>query len=549
MANISDELKVIVAGEVDNSDETLEKFSKDASLFKVRPEVVVRPQDTKDIERLVLFATEKKKKGENVSLTPRAAGTDMSGGPLGNSIILDMTAHFNRLVSLEGNRAVVEPGMYFRDFDAETKKKNLEMPGYPASRNLASVGGMVANNAGGEKNLKYGKTGAYVEALKVVLADGETHTIKKLEGEALRAKLAEESFEGGIYRSVAAMVSKNRETIEKARPRVTKNSSGYALWDVGDGKSALDLTKLIIGSQGALGIITEITFSLVTPKPSASMVVLFLKDLNELGTIIPVVLEENPDSFESYDDNTFKLAVKYFPEFAAQMKLGIIALGFQFVPEMWMLATGGVPKLVLLVEFRSHAQEESFKKACALKEKLRALKVRAAVRVAKNEKAAEKYWTIRRESFSLLRKKIRNKKTAPFIDDFVVLPKDLPEFLPQLTAILAQYDLTYTIAGHVGDGNFHIIPLIDPNEPGIRTVIKTLTQKVYELVLRYHGSISGEHNDGLIRTPYVAQMFGPEMNRLFQDVKTIFDPNGIFNPGKKTGTSFNESFKLLDLPQ
>lgn len=561
MANLSEELAGIIDGEVDSSDATLEKFSKDASLFKVRPEVVVRPKDTKDIEALVAFATEKKKHGEKVSLTPRAAGTDMSGGPLGNSIILDMTAHFTRLIECTDAEAVVEPGMYFRDFDAETKKKNLEMPGYPASRNIATVGGMVANNAGGEKHLKYGKTGKYVEQLEVVLADGKVHTIKKLEGKELAAKLAEQSFEGELYRAVASLVVKNRETIEKARPRVTKNSSGYALWDAGDpvgmggpsngagGKPWMDLTKLIIGSQGALGIITRIRFSLVTPKPYASMTVLFLNDLNELGTIIPAVLEEDPDSFESYDNHTFELAVKYFPEFAAQMKLGIISLGFQFLPEMWMLATGGVPKLVLLVEFRSHSQEESFKKALMLKKKLQTSKVRATIRVAKNEKAAEKYWTIRRESFSLLRKKIRNKKTAPFIDDFVVVPHDLPKFLPELTAILSKYDFTYTIAGHVGDGNFHIIPLIDPKKPGIGAIINQLAREVYELVLRYHGSISGEHNDGLIRTPYVRQMFGSEMNELFEQVERIFDPLGIFNPGKKVGTSFAEAAKLLDLPK
>jgi len=548
MDMLAEELKRKIRGEVDTSDTTLEKFSKDASLFKVMPKVVVRPNDATDIEALVSFATEKKKKGEEVSLTARAAGTDMSGGPLGNSIILDMTAHFNHFISLEGNRAVVEPGMYFRDFDLETKKKNLEMPGYPASRNLATVGGMVANNAGGEKNLKYGKTGRYVEELDVVLADGKTHTIKKLGGKELVSKLTEQSFEGDLYRALADLVVKNKETIEKARPRVTKNSSGYALWDVGDGETSLDLTKLIIGSQGALGVITRITFSLVTPKPYASMTVLFLKDLDELGTIIQTVLQENPDSFESYDDHTFELAVKYFPEFAVQMKAGIISLGFQFLPEMWMLATGGIPKLVLLVEFCSDSQKEAFDKARALKKRLDASHIRAFTRVAKNEQAAEKYWTVRRESFSLLRKKIRNKKTAPFIDDFVVLPKDLPEFLPKLTAILSKYDLTYTIAGHVGDGNFHIIPLIDPTQPGIRNVISKLAHEVYTLILAYHGSISGEHNDGLIRTPYIKDMFGDDMVSLFEAVERIFDPDGIFNPGKKVGTSFEESFRLLDLP-
>ena len=138
-------------------------------------------------------------------------------------------------------------------------------------------------------------------------------------------------------------------------------------------------------------------------------------------------------------------------------------------------------------------------------------------------------------------------RTAPFIDDFVVPPLSMPEFLPKLTLILKDYDIIYTIAGHVGDGNYHVLPLIDPKRPDMRKIIEELTDRVYKLVLEFHGSISGEHNDGLIRTPYVERMFGPEMYKLFEEVKHIFDPVGIFNPGKKVGLSFEESHKRLDL--
>ena len=547
--SLSDELKNTIRGEVDDSAETLETYSRDASLFKVRPEVVVRPKNAEDIQALVKFVAAKKKAGEKISITARAAGTDMSGGPLGESIIVDTTAHLNRFIELGEDYAIAEPGMYFRDFDKETKKKNLEMPGYPASRNLATIGGMVANNAGGEKNLKYGKTGRYVEELEVVLTDGEIYSLKKCQGDALTLKLAEQSFEGELYRNIAELVSKNKETIENARPKVTKNSSGYALWDVGDGKSSLNLVPLIVGSQGALGVITKIRFGLVSPKPYSSMLVMFVNDLKELGTIIPAVLAEKPDSFESYDDKTLSLAVKYFPEFAAQMKAGIISLGFSFLPEIWMLITHGIPKLILLVEFRADSQQEALHNVEVLAGKIRDSHIRTNVRIAKDEKAARKYWTIRRESFSLLRKKVRGMKTAPFIDDFVVLPSTLPEFLPKLNDILLQYDLTYTIAGHVGDGNFHIIPLIDPKRAGIAKLINELSHKVYDLVISYHGPISGEHNDGLVRTPYVRAMFGPEMTALFEEVEKIFDPLGIFNPGKKVGTSFAESAKKLDVAQ
>ena len=547
--SLASELQKTIRGEVDDSEEVLEKFSKDASLFKVRPEVVVRPKDTKDIEELVLFATEKKKKGEAVSLTARAAGTDMTGGPLSDSIVLDMSAHFNRVLEVGDGYAVTEPGVYFRDFDKETKEKNLEMPGYPASRELAAVGGMVANDAGGEKNLKYGKTSKYVEELEAVLSDGKTHILKNLSGDELSRKLEEKSFEGDLYRGVSRLLTENRAVIEKSRPEVTKNSAGYALWDIGDGEKSLNLARLFSGSQGTLGIITKIRFGLVRPKPCAAMTVIFLDDLETLGPLVPKVVSYGPDSFESYDDNTFKLAAKYFPEFAAQMKEDFIRLGFEFLPEVLMLLSGGIPKLVLLVEFRSDSQEEAYAKARSLAEELKKEYPRLRMRVAKNEREAKKFWTVRRESFSLLRKKVRGKKTAPFIDDVVVLPAKFPAFFIRLRAILSEYDLFYTIAGHVGDGNFHIIPLVDPKSRDTARIIDELSRRVYDLVLEYGGSITGEHNDGLIRTPYIEKMFGADMYKLFGEVKALFDPLGIFNPGKKVGTTFKEMRERLDLPR
>lgn len=553
--SLAQELRRTIRGEVEDAPEVLEHYSRDASLFVMRPEVVVHPRDREDVAALVRFVSEHQGDalGQSSSrcrltLTPRAAGTDMSGGPLGNSIIVAVSTHLNHLLELTGRHAVVEPGMYFRDFDKETKKKNLELPSYTASREINTVGGMVANNSGGEKNLKYGKTARYVEELEVVLADGEPHILRNYQGEALIHKLGEKTFEGDLYRKVSALVRDNHATIEKKKPKVEKNSSGYALWDIGNGVESLNLARLMVGAQGTLGIITKVRFSLVSPKPYAAMVVLFVNKLSQLGELVPEVLRYEPDSFESYDDHTFSLAVKYFPEFAAQMKMGLFALGLAFLPELWMTLTGGIPKLVLLIEFRGATQGEALAKAHQLVQEVAHNKTHVSYRIAKNEAAARKYWVVRRESFNLLRKKVRGKRTAPFIDDFVVPPATLPEFLPKLEKVMFHYDLTYTVAGHVGDGNFHIIPLVDPKRGDTAHIIDELSHKVYDLVLSYGGSITGEHNDGLIRTPYVSKMFGADMYNLFKEVKKIFDPQNIFNPGKKVGTTFAEALRHLDLP-
>ncbi len=543
----ADDLKKILQGDVDTSQQTRDRDSRDASIFRVEPELVVFPKNTNDVSAVVNYVRERKKEGEDISLTARSAGTDMSGGALNNSIIVEFTKYFNHVLQVEDSFAVTEPGVYYRDFDKETKKKNLILPSYTASREINTVGGMVANNSGGEKNLKYGKTARYVEEVEMVLHDGSVGTFKKLSKKELANACAVAGAYGEVHRNISKLISENRTVIEKARPIVTKNSAGYALWDVVTDDGSFDIPKLITGSQGTLGLITKIKFGLVRPKPHSAMAVFFLKDLKDLGRIAAAITAHGPESFESYDDHTFTLGAKYFPEFAAQMKTNLFSLGIDFIPELWLLLTGGVPKLVLLAEFTGETPAEARAQAEACARDIKT-KFTLDARIAKNERESRKYWVVRRESFNLLRKKVRGKRTAPFMDDFVVPPAVLPEFFPKLDALLAAHpDITYTIAGHVGDGNFHIIPLIDFSRPDLATLIDTLSHQVYDLVLSYHGSITGEHNDGLIRTPYIEKMFGADMYKLFIEVKKIFDPENIFNPGKKVGTTFAQAMEKLDI--
>ncbi len=198
-----------------------------------------------------------------------------------------------------------------------------------------------------------------------------------------------------------------------------------------------------------------------------------------------------------------------------------------------MVLTSGLPKLVLLAEFTGDSPEEVVEKVLKAQSELKDLNLKT--RITKNISDAEKYWTVRRESFNLLRTKIKGKKTAPFIDDIIVRPETLPEFLPRLEEVLGQYKIIYTIAGHVGDGNFHIIPLMNFDDPQTKVIISELSDRVYKLVFQFHGSMTAEHNDGLIRTPYLKEMFGDHVYEIFVKVKNIFDPDNIFNPGKKVG--------------
>ena len=545
--NLAGEIRSFFKGDVEVSAKARDEYSRDASLFRIKPEIVVFPKDAADVCNLVSFVTKKKQGGAHISLTARSGGTDMTGGPLSDSIVMVFTRYMNRLKGLVGEYVVVEPGMYYHDFDKETKKHGLILPSYPASREICALGGMVANNAGGEKNLTYGKTARYVKKITMVLNDGHLHVFKPLHKGEWEEKLREDGVEGDIYRRMHDLIISHRAVIEKARPVVSKNSSGYALWDVFDeNRGVFDLTKVIVGSQGTLGIITDITFQLIRPNPYSALVVLFLDDMKKLGGVIKHMMRHKPESFESYDDHTFRIAVKFFPEFAARLKSNFFKLTISFLPEIWMMLTGGVPKLVLLAEFTASTEKEARRMAEKAEKDMR-MSFGIRTKIARTNAEAEKYWAMRRESFNLLRKRVRGLRAAPFIDDLVVKPEQVPEFLPKLEQIINEYDdLIYTVAGHMGDGNFHVIPLMDPKNKRMKQTILEVARRVYDLVLAYHGSISGEHNDGLIRGAYVEDMFGKDMYRLFQETKYIFDPGNIFNPGKKINVSLKQSLANIE---
>ncbi len=525
-------LKESFKGDVDDSDATLIKASHDASLLEVKPKIVLFPKDAEDVKAVVHFVRVNKAAYPDLSVTVRSAGSCMAGGPLNDSIILDVTRYMQGIKAISATEATVLPGTFYRDFEPESVKLGSILPCYTASKNMNTIGGMIGNNSAGEKTLRYGKMENFINSLKIVLSDGNEYEVRPLNKEEFRDKLSQEGAEGDLYRKVWDIVSRNEALLKSAKPNVSKNSAGYYLWNVWNGET-FDLTKLIVGSQGTLGIVTEATIRLVPIKPVSKLFVVFMPSLDHLGDIVNDILPFKPESLESYDDSTMSLAVKFLPSMLKKMKLNFFRLMWSFIPEGWMVLTGGLPKLVLLIEFSGDSGQEVDGTINALEAKIGRYGFK--MRRAKNEFDSEKYWTIRRESFSLLRQHVHGRRTAPFVDDIIVPPASMPEFLPKMRAILDEYGLLYTIAGHAGNGNFHIIPLMDMHEPSNAKAIDEVSDKVYDLVLSYKGSITAEHNDGIIRTPYLAKQFGPEVMELFKKTKEAFDPSGIFNPGKKVG--------------
>lgn len=543
--DLSEELKKVIKGDVDISEATREFYSHDASLFELKPQAVVFPKDAEDVKALVKFVTDHKADLPNLSLTARSQGTDMSGAAINDSIIMDTNRYMNRLIEVSAESATVQPGMKYRDFEVETLKFGSILPSYPASRELAGMGGIVNNNSGGEKSLEFGKTDRYVAGMKMVLADGNEYDVRPLNRDELNAKIAQDTFEGRLYRDTFEILDHHYDEIKAAAPRVSKDSTGYHLWNVWDREAGVfDLTKLFVGAQGTLGLMTEANVRLV-PKPSHSgTLVCYLPSIDNLGEIIPAVLAEKPATFECFDDNTLWLSFKFI--FAFIKRLGFITwllMCLQLIPDGLALLRG-IPKMILLIEFTGGSETEVRQKIHTARTNLQKYNF-SYIEEDGNEAAARKFWLMRRESFNLLRSKVKDKHTAPFIDDLVVPPARLSEFLPELRAIIKKYKLMATIAGHLGDGNFHVIPLMKIEDPKERAKLEPAMKEVNTLVIHYGGSVSGEHNDGMVRGPWLEQMYSPSVLGYMKEIKALYDPLTIFNPHKKTDASWEYSFNHI----
>lgn len=506
------DLEQVVRGEVLTDRANLERASTDASIFRIRPKAVVAPRDVADLQSLVRFVANSQKELQ-LSLTVRAAGTDMTGGPLGSSIVLDVGQHLTGIHSITTHSIHVLAGTPFCDIESALARHHLFYPAYPASKEHATIGGMVANNAGGELSLRYGQTDQYVRALTAITADGSQLTFRRLKGSDLISKLHQPGFEGDLYRTVVPLLRDNWPTITDAKPTVTKNASGYLLWNAyNPSDESVDLGQLFVGSQGTLGILTKIELNVLPRPPYQDMVVVTLENLVQLGPLIETLRSLGATALELLDQTTLNLAASL-----------VARLGIDH---------HHLPLFLLLTQFTGHQSVSVDNTATKATQAISQLGLQWH-RVTSLQEAKE-YWNIRRASFEALRQASPDQRAAAFIDDVIVPPRRLTEFLTQLTLILARYPkLKYSIVGHAGDGNLHLIPLLNLHSNFDRELITTLADQVYALTLSLGGSLSAEHNDGLIRGPYLDRMYSPKIIELFHQIKHAFDPKGIFNPHKK----------------
>lgn len=551
MEDIIKQLQKSIKGDVETDQATLEEYSHDTSMFEIVPQVIVFPKDSDDVQKIINIVNQNKKDHPDLAITGRSAGTDMSGGAINESIIMVFERYMNNVGEVktkgkdDAREGVVssQPGAYYRDFEEITLKQDLIMPSYPASRELAAIGGMVSNNCGGEKSLIYGKIENYVPSMKAVLSDGNEYNIKPLKKEELDKKMAKDNFEGRLYKQMFEIVDGNYDQIKAAKPRVTKNATGYKLWDVWDRETGIfDMTQLFIGAQGTLGMMTESDIRLVLNPKHSGVLVGYARDLEHMGEIIKILKEHNPTTIEAFDEHTIGFAFKFFLKFREGIGWwGLFKVALKLIPDALILARG-IPKMIFMASFDDDDRDAIQNKIDTLKDEIDAKHWRITTEEAPTEEDSERFWMMRRKSFKLLRDNVSGgRHTAPFIDDLVIPPENISKFWPEIKEIMDRYGLLYTIAGHLGDGNFHIIPLMKLSEDSERSKIEPCMHEVIELVKKYDGVMSGEHNDGLIRSPFLKDIYSKDIIRLFEQTKQIFDPDNIFNPHKKTDADWEYS--------
>ncbi len=529
MNKIAHYLQEHLVGEVMTSSEARKYFSTDASILSVTPSVIVYPRNENDVRKATRFTWQLAERGRVIPITARGSGTDQAGAAIGSGIIMVFPAHMRHLLDIDGKTGVitVEPGINYGKLQQALHTHHRFLPPYPASQEYSTIGGAIGNNASGEKTIKYGCTRDYVKSLRVVLANGEMIETRRLSKRELNKKLGLATFEGEIYRNLDTLIEENKETILTIPRGVTKNSSGYALDLVKRKDGSFDLTPIIVGSQGTLGIVSEAVLETEPFTANTTLIAGFFDDLQVAEEVLLEIqkMPELPSAVEAVDKNMLELVAQHNPNLLKGM------------------FDGSIPKLVVLIEF-DNASERTQKRMAKKVEKILA-HYQVNYQTETDADKQEQLWKIRQLAAVVAGHSENGAKAIPMIEDGIVPLDKFKEYLDNIYLLFERNGLKATMWGHAGNANLHIHPFLNLAEIGDRQKVFRLLDEYYDLVLKLGGSITGEHGDGRLRAPYVSKMYGEDVFVLFAKIKQMFDPYGTLNPGVKIGTSIDDIKPLL----
>ena len=513
MKSIPRNLSSLLSGELTCAENTREYFSTDGSIFKINPKIIVYPRNEEDVINTVRYLSWEYQEGNKISITSRGKGTDQGGGALGDGAMLVFPAHMKSLIDITKNTVTVQPGMIYSHLQGILKSHWRFLPPYPASVDFCTVGGAVANNSAGEKTVKYGATRNWVKSLKVVLSNGDVITTTRLTKKQLKKKKLQPDYEGHIYREVDRIIEGNRELLRKTQLKVSKNSTGYDLWDVKRKDGSFDLSQLFIGSQGTLGIISEITFFTQSYNPHTTLLVAHFDDAIKAEEAVKKILPLGPSAAELVDYHTLEFIAHHSPK----MLRGIDA--------------NNLPKIILLIEFDDEKQSVRSKKTTKANKILSSYT--NIVKYASTTKEQNALWNIRRGAAAVIWTNQGAKKALPIIEDGIVPIDKLTIYLEHAYKLFKKYNIKIATWGHAGNANMHIQPFLDLSNMRDRAKVFALADEYYKMIIKLGGSTSAEHNDGIMRGPYLKDLFGAKLYGVFNEIKELFDPLNFLNPTTK----------------
>lgn len=529
MSKVAHYLQEHLSGEVTAAAGIRRYFSTDGGVFTVTPSLVVYPRNENDVRKTARFTWQLAERGRVLPITARGLGTDQAGAAIGEGVMMVFPAHMNRILEYDGKTGdvVIEPGINYGNLQQTLHTHGRFLPPYPSSIEYSTVGGAIANNAAGEKTVKYGATREYVKSLQVVLANGESIETGRLSKRELSKKMGLATFEGEIYRALDALIDDNKKLLQDFNLNVTKNAAGYALADVKRKDGTFDLTPLLVGSQGTLGIVTEATIKTEPHNPNTTLIVAFFDDLQVAQEVVLELrkLPEIPSAMEMVDDKLLNFLDQHNP---SQLK-GIVEKPFS--------------KLVMLIEFDNTNQRIQKRLAKKTTKILSKKDIKYQMETEEHEK--EQLWKIRHSAAAVISHSEGNLKALPIIEDGVVPVDKFEDYIKGTYKIFDKYNLQASLWGHAGNANVHMQPFLDLSQVGDRQKVFKIIDEYYTMVIGLGGSTSGEHSDGRLRAPYLGKLYGAEIYGLFQKTKHIFDPYGTLNPGVKIDVTIDDIKPLL----
>ena len=504
-------LRSAVSGEVRFDRLSRALYSTDASVYQIEPRCVVVPRTADDVVGVVQVASE-----YHTSITARGGGTSQAGQAIGAGIVLDTSKYLNRIleVNAEERWARIEPGVVLDDLNAHLKSCGLRFAPDLSSSSRATVGGMMANNSSGARSIVYGKTIDHVIEQRAVLADGRVAHLRPVRPDELAAVSHGDSIEARAYRTLPNIARRCADEIQKRFPKVLRRVGGYNLDAFVDRTQPVDLSRIMVGSEGTLGLVTEARIRLV-PLPAVKVLIAaeFETVLDALAAA-PMILAHGPSAIEVMDG----FILGHTKQSAA----------LDAIRRSVFSDAGGA---LLCIEFAGDHSDDLRARLARLERDL-AASFRCRITQAIDPAAQQRVWSLREAALGLSTAMTGDAKSISFVEDTAVAPERLRDYIERFLALIHKHGTHAGIYAHASVGCLHVRPVINLKTARGVAQFEAIANEVADLVLEFGGALSGEHGDGIVRGPFTRRMFGPVLYSAFRDVKRTFDPDGIFNPGK-----------------